>query len=94
LGDLHGAADHPDRTPPERRLRTTLGAEEVGHERKVAALDPGKEKGRPARGNNSPVDLRHLQPGAYNRLDNLEITVAIELLDEAPKILKSRIVHL
>jgi hypothetical protein len=39
------------------------------------------------------MDLCHLQPRAYDRVDNLEITVPIESLDEAPQILKSRIVH-
>ena len=82
-GELHSAADQSFRPPPKGHLRATLGAEEVGHKREVAALDRGEEKGRTTRSNHPPVDLRNLQPGVHGRLDNLQITVTIELLDEA-----------
>ena len=93
LDKLDSSTHELRRAPAEGHLGAASSAEEVGHERKVAPLDPGEEKGRPTSGDNPPVDLRHLEVRINRCIDNRNVTVAAELRDKRPQVGKTDIVH-
>ena len=86
LGQLHDAANEPERPLAEGQLGAARRAEQIGDEPEVRALDVGEEQRRTARGNHAAVNLRHLEMRIDRRFDRDKVVVTAKLVDERAEI--------
>ncbi len=93
LDELDGSTHELRRATAEGHLRPTSSAKEIGREREIAALDPGKQKRRSAGRDDPPMDLRHLEPRINRRFNLCNITVAAELRDKRSQVGETHFVH-
>ena len=75
----------------ERELGAARGAEQVGDERKVRALDVGEQQRRPAGGDHAAMNLGGFEIRIDRRGDLDEIAVAAQLIEERSQVGEHRL---
>ena len=86
LGQLDEPPNQPQRPLAERQLGAARGAEQIGDQPEVGALDVGEEQRRTAGGDHAAVDLRRFEMRIDRRLHRDEVVVTAKLVDERAEI--------
>ena len=82
----HEPPDQPQRPLAERQLGAPRGAEQVGDEPEVRALDVGEEQRRTAGGDHAAMDLGDLEVRIDRRLHRDDVVVTAEAVDERAEV--------
>ena len=86
LGQLDEPPDQPQRPLAERQLGAAGGAEQIGDEPEIGALDVGEEQRRSAGRDDAAVNLGGFEMGIDRRLHRDDVVVTAELVDEGAEI--------
>ena len=86
LGQLDEPADQPQRPLAKRELGAASGAEQIGDEPEVGALDVGEEQRGTARRDHAPMNLGGFEMGIDLRFDRDEVIVTAKLVEKRAEI--------
>ena len=81
LGQLHDAANQPERPLAERQLRASSGAEQVRDEAEAGSGDVGEEQRRAAGGDDASMDLGGFEMAIDGRVHRDDVAVTLEEAD-------------
>ena len=86
LGELDEPTNQPQRPIAKRQLGAASGAEQIGDEPEVRALDVGEQQRRTAGRDHAAMDLRDFEVGIDLRFDRDKVVVTAKLVEKRAEI--------